>query len=806
LPPSAFVKAPAPDTGIAASATAAGAAEYAGRSSTPASEKSAGPNPDNVIDCYNLFAPTLNYITMWHSEPLSGTWDLCDSLIYQSPFAGHTGALALNYGFPTTPLATVDVYGNVSTTDTRSSYMIQTSPGKVHSVLSIFPYLSGNLFVGAGTGSGGNSNTFLGNLAGTANTTGSGDTFVGDSAGAANVSNNYNTFMGQGAGKANIADYNTFVGYGAGYSNTTGAPNTCLGAEACGSQTTTNTGQYNTATGFRAGLANTTGNWNTLYGTGAGINIQTGNANTMVGVFSGFNTTGNNNTFLGADAGASNLAGSNNIYLSTDYPGPLVSESNTIRIGNWLNPNYTQQTRVFIDPILANPTAFTVKIPVLTIVPTPPGSPTEGQLGWQYISAGGGNVMGSCTSPAGGTYLTGWVGTGPSNAVGCSPVFQQATTNNIGIGTTNPTTPLEVGGDITADTRYDITSDELPVLSIDNPPKSPFNLTPLSDGNLFVGINAGAANASVYPTTGVFNTFIGTSAGASNTSGAENTFSGWFAGLDNVTGNLNTFSGYEAGSGNTGGANNTFLGAYAGYVNTTGQNNTFVGYGTGIAFKAATGQNNIFLGFAAGNNNFGGNDDIYIGNLGCVPAGSCSEGATIRIGTLGTQMAAYMQGIYATLPTPGSTSNTEVCIDPNGKLNSPAGGCLNFPSSRRFKEQILDMGESSSKLFQLRPVTFFYRPQYDDGSHLLHYGLIAEEVAQLYPEMVGYDKDGQPSSVRYQELAPMLLNEIQKQNLQLQKQAEAIQLQQEQNRKLEDRIAAIESLLAGRAHGDAAGQ
>ncbi len=106
------------------------------------------------------------------------------------------------------------------------------------------------------------------------------------------------------------------------------------------------------------------------------------------------------------------------------------------------------------------------------------------------------------------------------------------------------------------------------------------------------------------------------------------------------------------------------------------------------------------------------------------------------------------------------------------------------------------MGDSSSKLLQLRPVTFFYKPQYDDGSHALQYGLIAEEVAKLYPDMVGYDKDGQPSSVKYQSLAPMLLNEVQKQNAQLKKQAEVNQLQQEQNRKLEDRLAALEALMA----------
>ena len=102
------------------------------------------------------------------------------------------------------------------------------------------------------------------------------------------------------------------------------------------------------------------------------------------------------------------------------------------------------------------------------------------------------------------------------------------------------------------------------------------------------------------------------------------------------------------------------------------------------------------------------------------------------------------------------------------------------------------MGDASSKLFQLRPVTFLYKPQYDDGSHALQYGLIAEEVAQLYPEMVTFDKDGQPNSVKYQALTPMLLNEVQKQN------ARVEELEQ-QNRKLEDRLAALETLLSSQA-------
>ena len=74
------------------------------------------------------------------------------------------------------------------------------------------------------------------------------------------------------------------------------------------------------------------------------------------------------------------------------------------------------------------------------------------------------------------------------------------------------------------------------------------------------------------------------------------------------------------------------------------------------------------------------------------------------------------------------------------------------------------MDDSTNALMKLRPVTFFYKSQYDDGSHTLQYGLIAEEVAEVYPDLVAYDKDGQPYTVKYQYLAPMLLNELQKQH------------------------------------------
>jgi hypothetical protein len=123
-----------------------------------------------------------------------------------------------------------------------------------------------------------------------------------------------------------------------------------------------------------------------------------------------------------------------------------------------------------------------------------------------------------------------------------------------------------------------------------------------------------------------------------------------------------------------------------------------------------------------------------------------------------------------------------VCVLATGQL-----GVCNA-SSRRFKDQIADMGDSSSKLFQLRPVSFFYKPQYDDGTHALQYGLIAEEVAAIYPEMALYDKDGQPSGVKYQMLAPMLLNELQKEHA-------IVSAQQDQINDLQQRLSRLESLI-----------
>jgi len=121
-------------------------------------------------------------------------------------------------------------------------------------------------------------------------------------------------------------------------------------------------------------------------------------------------------------------------------------------------------------------------------------------------------------------------------------------------------------------------------------------------------------------------------------------------------------------------------------------------------------------------------------------------------------------------------------IDSNGQLGTVS-------SSRRFKDDIQDMGDTSRDLMRLRPVTFRYKKPFADGSKPIQYGLIAEEVAEVYPDLVAHSADGQIETVKYQVLDSMLLNEVQRQ------QAEIRGLEQ-QNQDLQRRLARLEAALA----------
>ena len=209
------------------------------------------------------------------------------------------------------------------------------------------------------------------------------------------------------------------------------------------------------------------------------------------------------------------------------------------------------------------------------------------------------------------------------------------------------------------------------------------------------------------------------------------------------------------------------------YSNTGSTNNVAVGFQA--LDNNTTGEYNIAIGEQAGSSIFTGKANIMIGNFGVG-----DESNTIRIGdstSFNPPNRVFIAGIRGKIT--GSADALNVVIDSNGQL-----GTIN--SSRRFKEDIQDMGDASNGLLRLRPVTYRYKKPYADGSKPLDYGLIAEEVEEVYPDLVVKDKDGQVETVQYQKLTPMLLNE-------LQKQAEAI-------RQLQVRLAAMEEeLLASKA-------
>jgi hypothetical protein len=208
--------------------------------------------------------------------------------------------------------------------------------------------------------------------------------------------------------------------------------------------------------------------------------------------------------------------------------------------------------------------------------------------------------------------------------------------------------------------------------------------------------------------------------------------------------------------------------------NTVGNSNTAIG------FNALLNVSNTACGYLAlGSNTTGVNNTAS--------SGSSNDNGGIRIGTQGTnpvnQTSCFAAGIRGV--TTGNNDAIPVVIDSNGQLGTVS-------SSRRFKEDIRDMDTVSSGLMRLRPVTFRYQKPFTDGSKPIQYGLIAEEVADVYPDLVAHSANGQIETVKYQVLDSMLLNELQKEHKQVQEQGETIRL-------LEARIAALEkTLLSGR--------
>jgi hypothetical protein len=288
-----------------------------------------------------------------------------------------------------------------------------------------------------------------------------------------------------------------------------------------------------------------------------------------------------------------------------------------------------------------------------------------------------------------------------------------------------------------------------------------------ANSNTAIGFEALFSNTTISGMDGHANTATGFEALFSNTTGGDNTATGFGALARNITGTDNTADGYNALFSNTTGGDNTAVGLNALIDNISGSLNTAIGF---EALYHNTGRSNIALGASAGFNLTTGNNNIDIGN-----GGVALESNTIRIGIEGTQMATYIAGIWL---EPVGPNHLPVLIDSNGKLGTTV------MSSRRFKKEIKAMENVSEAILALKPVTFYYK---DDKADTPQFGLIAEEVAKVNPELVLSDQEGKPYTVRYDAVNAMLLNEflkehrtVQEQGQELQKQAATIAKQQKQ--------------------------
>lgn len=292
-----------------------------------------------------------------------------------------------------------------------------------------------------------------------------------------------------------------------------------------------------------------------------------------------------------------------------------------------------------------------------------------------------------------------------------------------------------------------------------------------------------------------FNTAEGQKALFSLTTGVANTATGWYSLFSNTDGSYNTAVGAGTLLFNIGdqaafeGMENTAIGTVALFSNTTGHTNTAVGVGAlfnnttgfgsvaaginalyhndegnrnvaignGALFNNTTGIFNVALGWGAGQNLTTGNNNIDI-----FSNGEAGDESTIRIGIEGLHVATYIAGIDGATASGG----VAVFVDSDGKLGT-------LTSSARFKDEINPMDHASEAILALKPVTFRYKKEIDPKS-IPQFGLVAEDVAKVNPDLVACDAKGEPYTVRYEAVNAMLLNEFLKEHRAVQEQKATI--------------------------------
>jgi trimeric autotransporter adhesin len=318
-------------------------------------------------------------------------------------------------------------------------------------------------------------------------------------------------------------------------------------------------------------------------------------------------------------------------------------------------------------------------------------------------------------------------------------------------------------------------------------------------------------NALYYNTEGNYNVAIGNDAGFSNSSGWSSIFIGTAAGYYNTIMGFNVFIGDSAGYHSVGGAN-TFCGSYAGMNTTTGGGNNFFGYGAGM--RNATGYGNTFIGNYAGIGNTSGNGNVIIGDHNSYLESLTGGNNNVLIGNSSSDGNADLANTIVIGTNATANSDNQVRLGDNnitslfcmGAYNGVTANAANLyvgsdgqimrsTSSGRYKTDIRDLAVNSHKIYDLRPVSYISKMDRKD-----HFGLVAEDVDKVLPELVEYAKSSDvipgscsdelvPDAVQYPLLSVLLLKEIQDQK-------KIIDDQQQKINELLKRIEKIEQIQA----------
>jgi len=538
-------------------------------------------------------------------------------------------------------------------------------------------------------------------------TTASGSTltidFIGSSSGITTLDGNTGSATGSTVTIETINTNIPFVGSGSTLSIdfsgvALGTNNTLIG------QNPATSGGFNTVSLGNNALSNwVSGNENTAIGISALQQTINSSFNTCVGASAGGNIVtdnSNSNTLIGASAG-NTLGSSGSSAVSNTALGYQAginwtnSESNNICIGSAGVIN--QNGTITLGTNGTHTSCFIRGIDSVNVGSVATVVTESGdQLGTAVITAGSG--------------------------ISVTPSANAITIDSLGVTTINGDTGSVTGSTITLEAGVSTQNCGSTVLFSGSGTTMTMEVTDASN-----------------------NTILGKLGGNSSISGNGGTGFGYAVFQNLSSGIQNTALGY-ASMNTADGSYNTCVGALTGYnLNSTANQNTLIGYnsGNGLGATAAGGSNNVAVGYDSGLSWLGSeSNNICIGNIG-----TRFQSGVITIGTNGTHTSCFVTGIQGVTVT-----GTAVLVSAGDQLGVAV-------SSRKYKENIEDMGDISSDILNLRPVTFNLKDHEDKS---LQYGLIAEEVAEIFPGLVVNDKEGNPQTVKYHELPALLLNELQK--------------------------------------------